>query len=233
MISQNTEVPVWLVTVIAAIVFGGLAALAFWRHIRKLARLKRLAQELGLRFYEEGEGRVLLPAYFHLFSDGLLKTEASIGNLLQGAVDNIEISVFEFCLYTGSDPHHQRAHGYAQTVAMFVAPDLNMPDFILRPERLRHKVASTIGEDDIDFDDTPRFSRKYLLRSSDQQRVCDLFTLRVRSFLERHPGYIAQGKDHTLVYYRPTRMLEPVTFGERRIRALVQGGLELVGLFGK
>src|SRR2546422_3151571 len=46
-----------------------------------------------------------------------------------------------------------------------------LPTFMLTPEDLRAKLAVLFGGQDVDFDDSPEFSRRYRLRGTDEDAV--------------------------------------------------------------
>ncbi|MEC9473853.1 MAG: hypothetical protein VX584_04130, partial [Actinomycetota bacterium] len=71
---------------------------------------------------------------------------------------------------------------------MLDAEDLQLPTFVIRPENLFHKIGSTFGYQDIDFDAHPTFSKRYLLRGPDEEAIRNTFTDEFLSSYERHKG---------------------------------------------
>jgi hypothetical protein len=97
----------------------------------------------------------------------------------------------------------------AQTVVLFRARELRLPDFSLRPEHLGHKIGGLMGLQDIDFEQFPRFSSSYLLQGKDESRIRALFTPSLLYFFEQNPGLAVDGSGDRLVFLRPKKRLKP------------------------
>ncbi|MBN2308656.1 MAG: hypothetical protein JXR94_06770 [Candidatus Hydrogenedentes bacterium] len=230
MAPETPDVPQWIVYASVIGVFGGLIGAAALLHERRRRLLDRMAGELGLTFYEHGGHGADLPGYFHRYSEGAFPRDTTIRRSIQGELGGLDVLVAEFLQYTGSSASTRKRYGYPQTVGLFRAPELDLPRFLLRPETLRHKVIAPFKGNDIDFLESARFSRTYLLCGEDEPAVRALFSERVRAFFEKHPGRIAQGFANELIYYRPARLHEWVSFRPKTIRSLLKEAHELVGL---
>ena len=83
----------------------------------------------------------------------------------------------------------------------------------MRPEKWHHKLRSKLGYQDIDFESHPtavEFSKKYLLRGKDEQKIRALFTDTVLTFFAGHPDRVCvEGSDDQLILYRSGIRIEP------------------------
>ena len=60
-----------------------------------------------------------------------------------------------------------RAHTYYQTFFFIQSKDLGLPEMLIYPEKFFHKVGSLLGMQDIDFEEWPEFSRKFLVQGDE------------------------------------------------------------------
>ena len=226
--------------VIIAAILGGLLFL----HVRKLGeqRTKKFtdfAEQMGMEFSVEDEwdiGESL--SAFDLF------WEADITNVLSGDSEQLgygeefEVTVLD-CSYVESASFLDDPLGFGgenstktivQTVICFHSPQLNFPDFSMRPEEWHHKLRSKLGYQDIDFESHPtavEFSKKYLLRGKDEQTIRALFTDAVLTFFAAHPDKVCvEGSDDQLIWYQPGKIIEP-----EDIPAFMKEGFEVFRLF--
>lgn len=216
------DIPTWLMTIIAAV--------AYALHRRITRNLEDLAEEFGLTFYERGKGHVAVPTDFVRFWKSAFQISDEVCLVIQGEIDGIEVSIFEYRRYRAGDQGRKRLHGYPVTAALFVVPGLDLPRFTARPEPLHHKIGLGMGGQDIDFPDAPRFSRIYLVTGDDEAAVREMFGPSARGFLESHPGRVLMGLANEVVYFRPPRLRRFLAFRARTVRRLLSEGLELVRL---
>jgi len=124
--------------------------------------------------------------------------------LMNGSGDD-EIWIFDYRYCTG---HGRHRSSHRQTVAAFPNLGTLLPEFQIRPEDIFHKIGSSLGYQDIDFDEHPEFSSRYLLRGRNEMLVRSLFTSwRIEAImnLER---FCAEGAGAELLVYR-TRRVDP------------------------
>jgi hypothetical protein len=115
--------------------------------------------------------------------------------------------VFDYRYTVGSGKHQSTV---SQTVVHLRSPRLALPSFVLAPENILHKVGGLFGYHDIDFDSSPEFSKKYLLRGSGrEERVRDAFTPSVRAYFEQRPPLSVEGDGDQVVVYRERRIVKP------------------------
>jgi hypothetical protein len=128
-------------------------------------------------------------------------------NVIRLSGDGPGVTVFDYQYTVGAGQHQQTI---VQTVAHVRSPRLSLPPFTLSAENLFHKVGAALGYHDIDFDSSPEFSKKYLLRSKQaEERVRDLFTPSVRAYFEQRTPIVVEGHEQELLVYKSGRRVRP------------------------
>ncbi len=209
--------PLWVRYVIGIGFMLTLAVGAFLIHERRRQGLERLAEKLGLTYREFASPGLALPATSVLMTQEFWRGEGTLRQILEGEIDGFEIMLFEH--WRIDDVNTGRTRGYPVIGAVVTIPGKPLPDFLLRPERWRDRIMDRGA--DIDFPDTPGFSRRCLLQGEDEARVRAVFTINVRDFFERCPRRIAEGIGGQLCYHRPSRLLRHVGFRPRPVQALL------------
>lgn len=209
-----------ILSIVGAIAF--IAALAAWASAmeKKRTREMRAAVEaLGWSFTETipaseapGAGR------FDLFDRGHTRT---VRNLAVGERGGVRVTMFDYSYVTGSGRTRQE---WNQTVLHLQADGMELPAFSLRPENIFHKIGGLFGYQDIDVPDRPLFSRKYLLRGSDEPAIRGVFQGPVLDFCEANPHTCSDGEGGELLFWRYSRRVRPAEVG-----ALLDRGVELAG----
>ena len=72
----------------------------------------------------------------------------------------------------------------------------------MRAEHIGHRIAGVFGMQDIDFPERPEFSRRYLLRGSDEGGIRAVFTPTVQDFFEAYEGIGAASSGQRLYLWR-------------------------------
>ncbi|UCG15253.1 MAG: hypothetical protein JSV19_08135, partial [Phycisphaerales bacterium] len=147
---------------------------------RRRESLEQVAAELGMTF--EADGAHLLGgalASLHLFKQGRRRKAA---NVLHGRFNKFDVDVFDYRYTVGGG---RSSSTLRQTVACFHLADRQLPGFEVRPENIFHKIGSVFGYADIDLDEHPEFSSRYLVRGQDEAAIRELFTWQVVEFFER------------------------------------------------
>jgi len=178
------------------------------RHRRKeRARadgLKRVASRLRFDFAEdENEDLRTRLKHFRLFSQG---GGRKVGNVIRARISDLDVVLFDYRYTINAG---QSSQTFRQTVALFEAPTTTFPAFALRPEHLFHKLGQVFGYRDIDFDAHPEFSKRYLLRGTDENRIRRLFSSDVLRHLERLQGISVEAAGEQLIYYRSGKRVPP------------------------
>ncbi len=190
---------------VAAFVLG-LVAYARWNEKRRSALLRQAAEELGLDFRSTGDPHLQQRlARFKLFQQGRSR---KLRDLVRGDAGDLNILIFDY-QYTVGGGNHQAT--FVQTVALLESRSLDIPPFTLKPENMFDKLGGALGlQKDIDFEEYPEFSARYLLQSDEEPAVRELFHSglievlqnRKRTSIEAVPGLV-------IIYYARQRRKPP------------------------
>ena len=213
-------VPVTLLIAAILVVIG----VVYQREKKRTEQFKLVAAQMGLSFDPMGDSALMEKlSGFHLFSQGRSR---QIRNMLHGVsgqlgiTGNVEVGLFGY-RYTISSGQYSRTS--RQSVIYFRSPQLNLPQFALRPVNLFRRIDV---HQDIDFDSYPTFSANYLLSSNDEQKVREVFTHEVLAFFEGQEEVSTEGDGDQLVFYRGRKRINP-----EDVRTFMKEGLQVLRLF--
>jgi hypothetical protein len=212
----------WLIALIIclgplALIYLGHTYLEKWR--RKA--LERVARRLGMSFsaeLPEGIRSRLLQAGFFQRSGARF-----YNSMFKRLNDGTEIAIFDY-----SWKASRRRREYYFSVFWAYCEDLRLPHFRLHPEvPLFHDVAKAFGMQDINFENHPDFSRRYLLRGEDEAKIRLRFHPRFPQLLGAASSLLcAEGSGPQLVVWRddpqvsPEKMADWLRFGEEWVQRL-------------
>ncbi len=214
--------PTIIYIIVGVILFiAGIAVLARRFDKKRTAALEDVAGRLGLDFYPKG-GDISPEALsvFDLFSRGHTKR---VKNAMTGPLGDAEAAIFDYAYTTG---HGKNRTTHSQTVAMFDMPGLALPNFILKPENIFHKIGGVFGYQDIDFDDHPKFSKQYLLRGADEEAIRQVFGEEVLMHFDLYKGLCVEAAGQRLMVYRGSRRVKPAD-----LRNFVDDARDVLDLF--
>lgn len=216
------QIPFMAWLIVAAVIMSIVRLIWSWfSRRRRIKQMQAAADELGLPYFQDGDPALIDELKrFELFSQG---RHRRIHNMIHGDAGDIEVGIFDYRYTTG---HGKHKHTWQQTVAYIRSPHLSLPKFALRPENLFHKIGGALGYDDIDFESHPKFSRTFLLKGVNEERVRAAFSGAVLNYLELQAGISLEGREDKLIYYQ-VRRLEPPS----GVRALMEEGIHIFGLF--
>jgi len=164
--------------------------------------LKELSLKIGMTYKKDCDLTPLI-SQFKIFNNGFAKKTS---NLLEGRRSNINWKIFEYqyTLNTGKS-----SSTIKQTV--FLAElEKALPNFILKPEHIFHKIGNIIGYKDIDFERNPEFSKKYFLRGKDENKIKEIFTPEVLNYFEQNPIKATIEVDgNKIIYYSTGKRIKP------------------------
>jgi hypothetical protein len=193
-------------------------------------KLKEFAEHMGMKFSEKGDSALRESlSLFDLFK------ESQITNVLHGDSEQLgygeefKVRILECSYVVASGEHGTKTIVQTQTVICFHSPQLSLPRFGVRPEEWHHKLRSKLGYQDIDFESHPtavEFSKKYLLRGKDEQKIRALFTDEVLAFFAGQDKICVEGFSSHLCFYRARKLIEP-----EDIPAFMKEGFEVFRLF--
>ncbi len=193
------------------IVIGGIIVLVgsgLWFSHRAAKKRREgfiaIAESMGLACSPEGDSELLQKfSNFNLFSQGRSR---SMKNVIQGDSGEVNIAIFDY-EYTIGSGKNQRSH--RQSVVSLHSPQIQCPDFTMRPEGMLDKIGSALGFQDIDFDTHPKFSKMFVLKSSNETATRAFFTAKVLEFFETKQGISVEAATGSLFFYRPSRQIKP------------------------
>lgn len=171
---------------------------------KRTEALKHQAVRMGYQFEEKSPPEIVGdPGHFFLLSKGHSK---QIKNRLFGERDGVGSMLFEYRYTVGSG---KNSTTYKQTVACFELKDRRIPPFSMRPENVLHRIGGLFGQQDIDFEAHPEFSKKYLLQGADEAAVRAFFNREKLGFLEQNPGWSVESDGERLLVYRAAKRVKP------------------------
>jgi len=214
---------VWVISF--AVVFIGIIAAvgAVSARMQKLRReaMEKFALDAGLNFSAEDteQFRTRLIT-FQLFKEGRAQR---VYNLLRAEAEGVQMSVFDYQFTTGSGKH-QSTH--RQSILAVESKSLYMPSMTLRPESFFDAIAGVLGFRDIDFEDSPEFSRSFVVKSQFEELTRKLFDADVIQFFMERRDVAFEASANRFIYYRRNKTVQP-----QDLKAFLADGLQLYNLF--
>jgi hypothetical protein len=200
---METVGPILVVVGVLALI-AGIFVVSRRLERQRTEALAAACQGMGLTFEPEGDLDALrtqgdLPLYNHGHSK-------KVRNVMSGQAQDRDLRLFDYQYTTGSG---KNSHTWRQTVALFPRAGERLPDFLLAPENVFHKIGQVFGYQDIDFDTSPEFSSHYLLRGPDEMAIRSAFSADALAYFGQHQGWHVEVKDHTIGIYRSGKRAKP------------------------
>jgi hypothetical protein len=212
---------VWIILAGVAVLLIAVYGTTWYLGKRRAQALQAMAAALSFTFTARGDDMLIGElSEFHLFSQGYRRR---ISNVLQGKFNLMPVTVMDYKYTTGGG---KSSHTWVQTVLVFDSDKLQLPRFLLRPENLFDKIGSAFGYKDINFDNAPVFSKKYLLRGENEAAIRNTFNAGILQYYEQHPGLSTEADGKKLIYSRTSKVVPP-----DKIQAFLQEGYDAFGLF--
>lgn len=209
-----------IVTAFVALVVAGIAY-AFWLEKKRTDAIRALALSNGFTFSEKApSGLDERTGEFKLFNKGHSRR---ITNAMVQAQSAFTVSQFDYSYTIGSG---KSSTTYRQTVTLIETKTAQFPPFVLGPENVFHRLGDVMGIRDIDFDDYPEFSKRYLLKGDDEVAVRELFTPALLEHFTTHLGFSIEGLGGGLIVYRGGTRTKP-----EQIAAELKARMEIFTLF--
>jgi hypothetical protein len=193
----SSTFPVYIVLGILALV-AVIVVLALRAEKKRREALRQLAMTRGYTFKEKDPA--FSPGKFKIFNKGY-------GRKLYNILQKDEFTIFDYQYTVGGG---RSSHTYSQTVALVSLKGVKLPQFVLYPEHIFHKIGNAFGYKDIDFDSNPVFSKKYFLKGENEGAIRGLFKVDVLNYFENtnFRGTI-EAEGDKLIYYRTSRRVKP------------------------
>ena len=124
-------------------------------------------------------------------------------DISSGRIGDLDAVVFDYSYTTGVT--NDSLNTTSQTVAAFRLPGRNIPSFELTPEGLLQRAASVFGYQDIDFENAPEFSKRFVLRGEDEAATRAFFTPSILAALVSltNVKYTVEAVGSSVAVYRP------------------------------
>ncbi len=210
-----------------AAIFAGMAAFvlviiatAVLAERKRVQAFQGVANELGLAWHAAGQPEVEAAVRtFSLFEQG---RGHKIYNLIHGQTEEAEVALFDFNVTTGSGDSETT---HKRTMAWIRSPRLNLPQFSLRPEHFLHRVGKLMGMQDINFEEFPKFSKKYMLQGPDEAVIRAAFQPQLIARLEELPYAQLEGRGDCLALLTSNTRRRP-----RELPKLLEDAFEMFTL---
>jgi hypothetical protein len=172
---------------------------------RRTEELQTAAYSLGYEFDETD--RSLLEGEFGQLPFFKRGRGGRSRNIVRRSNSGREVRLFDYTYTTGGGQHSST---HRQSVVALFRKERSLPAFELRPENVFHRIASVVGFQDIDFDDSPAFSNRYLLRGADESAVRNLFAPSIRQRLVEEMGWFVEADGGWLMLTRHGKLVRPL-----------------------
>ncbi|MFZ1751003.1 MAG: hypothetical protein WAU01_12455 [Saprospiraceae bacterium] len=175
------------------------------KEMERKAAYQQLSIRNEMQYLDTDEfGTKAYLSHFELFK----KRNATIRNLSQKKSHSLEneINIFDmkYKVHTG-----KTVIIYDQTVFFINSKNLSLPEFMMKPEHLGHKIASYFGWDDIDFVEYPVFSDQYHLTGSDSDYIRYAFDDKILKFFSKTSGWTIEAANYYLIFYSHNSLVPP------------------------
>jgi hypothetical protein len=186
------------------------------------ARTEALAQtasEMGMAFEESVPVESLASlGDSPLYSRGRARRAR---NVMAGSRSDVMVRLLDYQYTVGAGKHQ---HTWHQTVAAFPGAAHSLPALEMTPETAFHKLGQVFGYQDIDFESSPEFSARYLLRGGDETGIRAAFGPALLEFFASHLGWNVEVSSGTVVVYRAGKRARPEDW-----RTFLEEALEILG----
>lgn len=182
------------------ILVGGLLY-AWYRRYRlrdRREQMRRFARSMGYRLSAHEDEHFHERFGHSVFSWG---DRRQAYNLLQGGLRasglELMVTVGDYSFTTGVKT--RETHDLSFLLVHLPFP--LMPDLVIQYERLRDRLATALGFDDIDFE-SAEFSHKFYVQASDRRFAYDVVHPRMMEFLLETPAPLVELKDGVCLLWR-------------------------------
>ena len=171
---------------------------------RRAKAVRAIATQIGFDYY--GQSRQFMHNSVwrsELFTRG---RRGYLKNLIRGNVENLPVAIADYQYTVGSGKNKRTVR---QTVAVVELQQTTLPQFLLKPETMFHKIGGLFGYQDIDFETHPDFSKHYCLQGHNEDTIRDCFFSDVLTFFENHRQFWVESTGSALIVYKQGRSHKP------------------------
>lgn len=193
--------PQWLIFGGIAVLAGGLTLLHRAKEKKRRAAYEEFCLVRGFTFEaERPDGARRFTGVLEVLEQG---RNRRWGYTVSGTKNQMPFTAFEYRWVTGggksSSTHHLAGIMWEDTGASF-------PKFTLSPEGWFSRLGEMFGMQDIDFADSPDFSKAYRLKGPNEPLIRELFTSEIRRFFEATPRQNVAAGGHFLLWWAEQRL---------------------------
>ena len=187
----------WLFVGGLAVMLGGLGFLLAARNRKRRAAYIEYSLIRGFTFENErpeGERR-----YADAFEPFTVGRSRKWGHTISGIRNQSAFTAFEYRWTTGSG---KSSHTHWIGGIVWERERAVFPKFTLSPEGWVSRLGQIFGMQDIDFVESPEFSRMYQLKGPDEPLIRQLFSTEIRRFFEATPNQHVAGGGPFLFWFK-------------------------------
>jgi hypothetical protein len=190
------------------LIIGGVMALvgviALASQFRERKRREAYAEFCLLRGFkfepQQANGERRFRDVFESFQKG---GDKSWRNTISGEKNGAPFTAFEYVWQQGGGKSRHTEHRCGM---IWESDDVSFPKFALAPEGWFSRIGQHFGMQDIDFAESPEFSRAYRLTGPNEPAIRELFTPEIRRFLEATPRQQVIGGGRFLIWWFDARL---------------------------
>lgn len=189
-------------------------------------RKERIAQEAHSLQLELNWGLLEQDrAVFHQFIEAKRGRNQRVVVSLVADNGQTRITLFEYSFVTGSGKSQQTHHW---VVSLCRDSNLSAPDMQLKPATFLSRISSLLGFQDIDLPDAPEFSKAFVIRGSEPDRIRVFLHAGRQAAFIKQPSYSYASRGNYLLIIREKSKLQ-----ELNIKPLLSQSLVLVQALGE
>ncbi|MBX3423269.1 MAG: hypothetical protein KF752_17055 [Pirellulaceae bacterium] len=187
-----------LVTIFVVAWFGNRS------NLKRQQQFTQAATDLGLSYFEAlSLDQVDSLSTFKLMNYGSSRLSS---NVIRADTEQLSLTLFDYHYTSGSGKNRRTVR---QTVAWVASPTLKLPEFRLSPEGLLDRLGDLLFKSDIDFQDDPEFSKRFLLTGPDQPAIGQFFDASRRRVLLNINLPTIEARPGAFIFYRPGQQVGP------------------------
>lgn len=179
-------------------------------------KLKEFAKEINWKFKTNSIFKAPRLENFPFFER---KTIDHAYNVFSGNFEDVELKVMDVEFYEG-ELYARESHKL--TVLTFSLP-YEIPTFRLDKERIFDRIAGLAGFQDINIPGHEDFSKRFLLKGTNEEEIIEFFSNRLVLFFESHPYFHLECDGSSILIFKSQRL---ATISE--VKALSAYGRQLI-----
>lgn len=212
----------WQTAILGFLVGAALGTMAAFRTVRDMHQLVQALTSHGMRPLSN-ESTAQVQNRLRTFVNNPVQLNLCHFNSFECAHLVIGELTIEGTRSKSPDGTETRSPNQVQTCAYFDNKGSRFPSFELRPERMMVRLLARLsGTRDLDFKDSPLFSKKYFLESDSLDNTRKLFNRDVLDTFEKHAGYRVIAGGGQVLLFKPNK-----TCGKGEYDSFVATALEI------